>query len=62
MSEHDLYKTGDLDAPHQIKDRNNEVVLRLCRRCGRAESWLTHPCEVVSEKENRQRSPVCLPR
>ena len=44
-SDHELYKTGDVDAPHQIKNHNNEVVLRLCRKCGRAESRLeTHPC------------------
>jgi len=39
---HDLYKTGDEDAPEAIKDRNGEVVLSMCRRCGRAESELTY--------------------
>ena len=34
---HDFYKTGDADAPIQIQDRNGEVVLSCCRRCGRAE-------------------------
>ncbi|MEX2739963.1 Lar family restriction alleviation protein [Rhizobium mongolense] len=34
---HDLFKTGDRDAPVEIKDRNGEVVLDLCRRCGKAE-------------------------
>ena len=37
---HDLYKTGDADAPRQIKDRNGEVVLDMCRVCGRAEAEL----------------------
>ncbi len=41
---HDLYKTGDADAPEVIKDRNGEVVLDLCRRCGRGEIELSEPC------------------
>lgn len=43
---HELYKTGDADAPEQIKDRNGEVVLDQCRNCGRAESELLdgEPC------------------
>lgn len=42
---HNLYKTGDFDAPSQVKDRNGEVVLQLCRKCGRAESRLITPCD-----------------
>ena len=42
--EHVLYKTGDPDAPSQIKDRNGEVALRLCRGCGRGEIELEEPC------------------
>ena len=38
--EHKLYKTGDADAPDAIKDRNGEVVLRLCRSCGKGEAEL----------------------
>jgi hypothetical protein len=41
---HDLYKAGDRDAPDEIKDRNGEVVLGLCKRCGRAEIELSEPC------------------
>jgi hypothetical protein len=41
---HVLYKTGDADAPDVIKDRNGEVVLGLCRVCGRGEIELEHPC------------------
>lgn len=43
---HELYKTGDADAPEQIKDRNGEVVLDQCRYCRRAESELLdgEPC------------------
>lgn len=42
--EHDLYKTGDADAPDVIKDRNGEVTLGLCRRCGKGEADLVDPC------------------
>ena len=41
---HDLYKTGDLDAPSVILDRNGEVALGLCRRCGRGEADLGEAC------------------
>lgn len=42
---HDLYKSGDEDAPDNIKDRNGEVVLALCRRCGKGEADLDKmPC------------------
>ena len=41
---HDLYKTGDLDAPDSIKDSNGEVALGLCRKCGRGEVELEEPC------------------
>jgi hypothetical protein len=42
---HDLYKTGDADAPDVIKDRNGEVVLGLCRKCGRGEIELADRCD-----------------
>lgn len=45
--EHDLYKNGDSDAPEQIKDRNGEVALTLCRRCGRGEVELSAPCDTI---------------
>lgn len=48
---HDLYKTGDEGAPDVIKDRNGEVVLGLCKKCGRAEIELDEPCEPRSEPE-----------
>lgn len=38
--DHDLYKTGDSGIPQSILDGNNEVVLSLCRRCGKGEvNW-----------------------
>ena len=42
--EHDLYRTGDPDAPDSIKDSNGDVALGLCRRCNRAECELEEPC------------------
>jgi hypothetical protein len=45
---HDLYKTGDADIPAAIRavimDSNSEVVLSLCRRCGKGERELDGPC------------------
>lgn len=41
---HDLYKTGDDDAPAAVQDRHGGVVLGQCRRCGKAECELTEPC------------------
>lgn len=45
---HDLYKTGDHDAPYTIKDRNGEVVLGLCRNCEKAEIELSEPCGPIA--------------
>jgi len=42
--EHDLYADTDPDRPWIICDRNGQVVLGLCKRCGRAESQLVEPC------------------
>jgi hypothetical protein len=47
---HDLYRSGDTDAPDQIKDRNGQVVLRLCRRCERAESELSESCDIKTNE------------
>ena len=41
---HDCYVDGDADAPDVIKDNNGEVVLDLCKRCGRGEVELDEPC------------------
>ncbi len=41
---HDIYKIGDTDAPASVKDANGDIVLALCRRCGRAEIELDVPC------------------
>lgn len=42
--QHDLYETEDADAPDCVKDRNGEVVLELCKVCGKAEVELSEPC------------------
>lgn len=50
---HDLYKTGDADAPDHIKrDRSGEVVLDLCRTCGCAESQLVGVCVALVSQED----------
>lgn len=41
---HTLYKTNDPEAPATIRDRNGEVVLSLCKVCGKAEGELGEPC------------------
>jgi hypothetical protein len=46
---HDLYKTGDDDAPDVIKDWNGEVVLALCRRCHKAEIDLVLRCQPIAQ-------------
>lgn len=43
-AEHVLYAKDDVDAPDSIKDRNGDIMLALCRNCGRAESDLVQPC------------------
>lgn len=48
MNPHDLFETGDADAPASIKDANGEVVLALCRKCGQGEASLAPECPIVS--------------
>ena len=43
---HVLYETGDVGAPDAIKDRNGDVVLGLCRICGKVEIELEESCLV----------------
>lgn len=47
---HVLYQTGDEGAPDVIKDRNGDVVLGLCRLCGRGEVELEEPCEIAKTR------------
>ena len=48
---HNLYKTGDADAPSAIKDRNGEVVLDLCKRCGQGEGELGPTCSGITNEQ-----------
>lgn len=41
---HKYFNTGDPGAPEQIKDRNGQVVLALCKVCGQAEGELAFSC------------------
>lgn len=47
MSKHQLFKDGDADCPPQILDRNGQVALSLCRKCGQGEGDLQPECPVV---------------
>ena len=49
--EHDLYTDEDADRPEVICDRNGQVVLGLCKKCGRAECELDQPCTPRGEAE-----------
>lgn len=51
---HDLYETGDPDAPDCVRDRNGDVVLELCRRCGRGEVELSEPCSTLRKERGFQ--------
>ncbi len=42
---HSLFETGDTDCPEQAKDSNGEVVLGVCKNCGRIEAELAEPCD-----------------
>jgi len=41
---HTLWKDGDKNIPKAILDRNGDVVLGLCKVCGKGESELVEPC------------------
>lgn len=43
-AKHDLYGDTDKDRPDVICDRNGQVVLGLCKKCGRGEADLSEPC------------------
>lgn len=45
MRDHDIYKDGDPELPECILDVNGQVVLALCKLCGRGEVELSEPCE-----------------
>ena len=50
---HELYQTGD-SCPDVILDDNGEVVLGMCKKCGKAEIELSEPCRKPFGKNDRQ--------
>lgn len=50
--EHVLYTNADADAPASIKDIHGDVVLGLCKVCGRGEIQLQNPCTPPLTDEN----------
>ncbi|MEN9671044.1 MAG: hypothetical protein RL018_1321, partial [Pseudomonadota bacterium] len=65
---HDLYTDADKDIPDVICDRNGQVVLGLCKRCGRGEAELETPCDKPKQEQGEpvawmkeQWSPDCGP-
>lgn len=51
---HELWKDGDLFIPPSITDRNGDVVLDLCKKCGRGEQeLLDHPACTPRSKADR---------
>jgi hypothetical protein len=52
---HQLFTDDDKDAPYEIKDRNDQVVLSLCKICGGAEGSLPSNCpgrRMTSEEQD----------
>lgn len=45
--DHELYRNGDTGIPEVIR---GEVILSLCKRCGRAECDLDEPCVTLQEQ------------
>lgn len=41
---HNLWKDGDRGIPEALLDRNGQVVLGMCRICGKAEIELDEEC------------------
>lgn len=56
MALHTLYETSDIDKPEVICDRNGEVVLAMCKKCGLAESQFDDKpyCEGAVQLVNTQ--------
>jgi hypothetical protein len=59
---HDLYTDEDKDRPDVICDINGQVVLGLCKRCGRGEAQLETPCDKPKHCEYCKRGlkTMCL--
>lgn len=57
MIDHVLYGKEDADAPSSIKDQNGDIVLGLCKVCGKGEIELEQPC---SPKPRRMQAGAFL--
>ena len=44
FTSHTLYVNGDTNIPSTLLDRNGDVVLDMCKVCGKAESELSENC------------------
>jgi len=53
---HDLYTDADKDRPVVICDKNGQVVLSLCKSCGRGESELETLCDKTKQEQDE---PKC---
>lgn len=56
--EHDFYKSGDKDAPEQIRDGAGGIALSLCKVCDQAEGELEPTCPGPSGRMVRQGKPI----
>lgn len=58
MAEHELYTDADKDRPAEICDANGQVVLSLCKRCGKAEGeLLDRGCDGPAEHDTAMGLP-----
>jgi hypothetical protein len=48
---HTLWKTGEEGCPSAIQDWNGEVVLGLCKVCGKGECELVEPCAALKKEK-----------
>lgn len=64
-NDHTLYEKGDAGVPNQIKDRNGDIVLGLCKICGKGEVELEGSCITIDEKALNEASWMfveCAPK
>jgi hypothetical protein len=59
--QHELYTDQDIDRPESICDQNGDVVLALCKRCGKAEVDLNQPCISRTMKTTKQFQSPLIP-
>lgn len=52
--EHVLYTTADADRPSVICDANGDVVLAMCKLCGKAEAELLEPVQMNTDNMARR--------